>query len=127
VPVRRARVLLVDAEPLVAASIERLIRPAHDVTVALGGADALRRLEEDPRYDVILCDVTMPDLGGPELHERLAERWPDLARRTVFMSGGAFTERSRSFLERVSNPRVSKPVDVAELEGIIATLAERRS
>jgi PAS domain S-box-containing protein len=124
---RRARVLLVDDEPTVAASIERLIRAAHDVTVAHGGTEALRLLEQDARYDVILCDVMMPDLGGPELFARLSERWPDLARRMVFMSGGAFTERSRSFLERTRNPSVLKPVDVAQLESIIGSLSERRT
>jgi signal transduction histidine kinase len=126
-PESRARVLLVEDEPTVAASIERLMRPAHDVTVVHGGADALRRLEADPRYDVILCDVMMPDLDGPALHERVSARWPELARRMVFMSGGAFTERSRSFLARTSNPSVSKPVDVALLESLIAALAERRT
>jgi hypothetical protein len=39
----------------------------------------------------------------------LAAARPEVARRLVFMTGGAFTERSRLFLERTGNPQFGKP------------------
>jgi CheY-like chemotaxis protein len=62
-------------------------------------------------YDVILCDLMMPELTGMELHAQLEAARPERARRMVFITGGAYTPVAKAFLERVSNPRVEKPFD----------------
>jgi PAS domain S-box-containing protein len=119
---RRARILVVDDEPLIGSAIERLLSRRHDVTKLVAAEDALRVLARDPGFDVILCDVMMPELSGPEFHARLS---PELARRVVFMSGGAFTDASRSFLAHTENPKLAKPLDLAELERVIGRLLDR--
>jgi signal transduction histidine kinase/CheY-like chemotaxis protein len=126
-PARRARVLAVDDEPQVLRSIQRALG-AHEVIVADCGSDALRRLEADAAFDVILCDLMMGDMTGMDLHQRLAARSPELAQRIVFMTGGVFTDGARDFLAGVPNACIEKPFDVKALRALVslrAPLADR--
>ena len=50
-------------------------------TSARSGRAALELLAEDPHFDTLLCDVTMPDLSGVDVYERLAEQQPQLLPR----------------------------------------------
>ena len=71
-------------------------------------AEALRILTEDAgeqRFDVILCDLHMPEMSGMDLHAKLSALRPHLAETMVFMTGGTFSERSREFVSRVTNAR----------------------
>ena len=113
-PSVRARVLVIDDEPLVAASIERALRK-HDITVAQCGADALELLDRDPTFDVIVCDLMMPDLSGMAVYERACAAHPQLANRFLFVTGGAFTEEGRAFLDRAGADYVEKPFEVKRL------------
>lgn len=47
-------------------------------------------------FDVILCDLMMPDTTGMDLHHELVRIAPDQVDRMVFMTGGAFTAKARS-------------------------------
>jgi two-component system cell cycle sensor histidine kinase/response regulator CckA len=113
--------MVVDDEPMVARAIARTLS-AHEVTVLQSGAAALARLRQAPGYDVILCDLMMPDLNGMDLHERLLLEAPCACERLVFMTGGAFTPQAREFLERVPNPRVDKPFEPAALRALVEGL-----
>ncbi len=118
VPAARAigplRVLVVDDEAAVGASVADLLA-GHDVSVETSGRAALARLRDGERFDRILCDLMMPEVSGMDLYDQLAAIDPALPARVVFVTGGAFTERARSFLARVSNPRLDKPFDLAQL------------
>jgi PAS domain S-box-containing protein len=116
-PARR-RVLVVDDEPLVAKAVARMLQ-GHDVTVAGDAAAVLRRVAAGERYDVLVCDLMMPDMSGAELHARLREAAPELARHTLFMTGGAFTADARRFLAETACPHLEKPFDAAALRSAI--------
>src|SRR5579864_2736704 len=88
-PRSSGRVLVVDDEPRVARSIALALSDAFDVDVAHSGADALELVSQGERYDVILCDVMMPHMTGPELFERLRVVAPAMAEEMVFITGGA--------------------------------------
>ena len=76
---------------------------------------------------MVLCDLMMPGLSGMELHERLARSAPEVARRMVFLTGGAFTDGAREFLARVPNPRIEKPFEPSALrEAVAAGLVARQ-
>ncbi len=120
---RRARVLIVDDEPLVGVALSRVLGNDHDVVAVTRAAEALARIDRGERYDAILCDLMMPEVTGMELHRELTARHPDASRRVVFVTGGAFTPEARAFLDRVPNPRVDKPVDRANLEAAIRLVA----
>ncbi len=113
------RILIVDDELLVGRSVARLLR-RHQVEVEVDARDALRRADAGETWDVIVCDLMMPTMSGPELCAALAERHPDLARRIVVITGGAFTEEARTFLDNTAVRVVSKPVDARELREAVA-------
>jgi PAS domain S-box-containing protein len=115
---RRVRVLAIDDEPQVLRSIQRALG-AHEVVVADSGRDALARLEADPSFDVILCDLMMGDMTGMDVMKALRDRSPELASRVVFMTGGVFTEAAREFLATVPNMCVDKPFDLTALQAIV--------
>ncbi|HET9551780.1 MAG TPA: response regulator, partial [Anaeromyxobacteraceae bacterium] len=123
----RARILVVDDEALIGSTIRRLLS-AHEVVALTDPREALGRLLGDgPPFDLVLCDLMMPQLTGMDLHAAVAERRPGLGRRIVFMTGGAFTDRARQFLEQSPNPQLQKPFQPQELRDQVRTwLAERR-
>jgi PAS domain S-box-containing protein len=108
-PAPRGRVLIIDDEPFVAGLCQRALRGEQDAQVSTSAAAALSRIEAGEEFDVLLCDLMMPDMGGMELFEVLEERFPTLAKRVVFLSGGAFTHAAQSFRDRVTNPFLDKP------------------
>ncbi len=112
---RRARVLLVDDDVFVAGVCRRMLAPVHEVTVLHSGRAALEHLLEGAEYDVIFCDLLMPEMTGMDLFETLERRAPQVAGRFVFLSGGAFTSQARTFRERVPNPFLDKPCTAAVL------------
>jgi PAS domain S-box-containing protein len=121
----RARILVVDDEPMVTRALARILA-MHDVTVLNSGPEALAQLQTGPAYDVVLCDLMMPDMTGMELHERLCAGGTTPSDRLVFITGGAFTPQAREFLARVPNPRVEKPFEPAALRALVDGLVARR-
>jgi PAS domain S-box-containing protein len=117
--VRRQRVLIIDDEPQVGALVGRVL-PQHEIIAETSARAALIRLRRGERFDHILCDLMMPDLTGMDFYDVLAHIDPSLQSRVIFISAGAFTDRARTFLESVKNPRLDKPFDVAELTAVLA-------
>ena len=101
-----------------ARSLARLLS-AHEVTALTSASDALERAAAGERWDVVLCDLMMPEMSGMDLEERLAVEAPDLIPRIVYLTGGAFTERSRAFLAN-GRPYLEKPVEPAVLRAQVA-------
>ncbi len=111
------RILVVDDEELVARNLARMLAP-HRVDVASSGREALDRCA-NTRYDVVLCDLMMPDLTGMDLYTQLLATDPASAARFVFMTGGAFTDKARAFIEGVSSRCLEKPIAKADLHRAI--------
>ncbi len=116
----RARILVIDDEPQVAASLRRMLY-RHDVTVATSGFEA-QSLIQHHEFDVIVSDVMMPEPSGMDVFERLTRTDPDLARRFVFVTGGTYTSQARDFLASIPNARLGKPVDALALDRAIAEI-----
>jgi PAS domain S-box-containing protein len=119
-PFARRRVLVIDDERLVGEAIARSLSEENDVEVVTDAQQALARLGAGQRYDAVLCDLMMPVMTGMDLYAELVRRAPEVASRLVFMTGGAFTPRARSFLESVTNPCLEKPLDMSKLRSILA-------
>ena len=112
---RRGRVLVVDDESTIGTVVRRMLTPEHDVVAVTRGTDALDLVKKGERFDVILCDLMMPEMGGQEMFETLAKQSPDMAASVVFLTGGAFTPDAQAFLGRANRPRVEKPFDARQL------------
>jgi CheY-like chemotaxis protein len=98
----------------VGVSLRRMLRD-WDVQVIEDGREALALLTRDRAFDAVLCDLMMPQLTGMDLYASVLERDPALAKRFVFMTGGAFTPRARAFVAEVANVTLEKPFDKALL------------
>jgi two-component system, cell cycle sensor histidine kinase and response regulator CckA len=128
-PLERARIMLIDDEPLLLRALSQALRNAgHEVTPLDDGAAALEILLSNRPFDLIFCDVMMRGLTGIDLLRALKERAPERVRRIVFMSGGAYTTEAREFLDEYSAQSVDKPFDpVREARARLQRLAEDSS
>ncbi len=118
-PTRQARVLVVDDEPLVTRTFERLLSPSHQVESCADGRQALHRVQEGGRYDILFVDIVMPEIDGIELYRRLLADFPDQAERVVFVTGGAFSDGAARFLDEVDRPVLYKPFDLATIRHLV--------
>jgi CheY-like chemotaxis protein len=89
------------------------------VSIVGNGREALERVQAGERYDVILCDLMMPEMTGSDLYAALTETDPDQAGRIIFITGGAFSPGAQNFLDRVPNPCFEKPCDIQKLRSAI--------
>lgn len=115
-------VLVVDDEPVIARLIEKALVD-HDVTTAHDGREAVALMGEHA-YDVILCDLIMPEMTGMDVYRAALQRATPMHDRIVFMTGGAFTQRARDFLQSVPNLRIEKPFELTHLERTIYKAAD---
>jgi PAS domain S-box-containing protein len=121
----RGRILVVDDEPAICQSLRALLEEDHHVDVVTSGEQAIHRMLEGEPYDVVFCDVTMREVGGAEVYDRIAQARPGLEGRLVFMTGGATTESARAFLARVPNIRIEKPFSVVVLHRALRAVIGR--
>jgi CheY-like chemotaxis protein len=120
-----ARVLVVDDEPLILEAIRTVLSKDFAVAVTTLPEQALAWMTSGSRFDVILCDVMMPNMTGIELRDRLHAIAPELAARIVFVTGGALLPHVRALLERVPNAWLEKPIDVEGLREFVRRRAGR--
>jgi CheY-like chemotaxis protein len=119
--VRVGRVMIVDDDETGARSLSRVLRP-HDVTITHDGRQALDAILAGKQFDVILCDLMMPEMTGMELHRELSRARPELLDRMIFMTGGAFTPAAREFIDRVPNDCLEKPCAPEAIRALIQRL-----
>lgn len=120
---RRGRILVVDDQPLMVSVVRQMLTGEHDVVAVTSGREAVDRVvARGERFDLILCDLMMPQVTGMDLHAELTGSAGDQAERIVFMTGGAFTPRARQFLDDVPNARIEKPFDAPGLRALIRNL-----
>ena len=125
---RSGRILVVDDEPEIRTALSRLLSTEkHDVVTVGSGDEAQELLERDARFDLVLCDLMMKRGSGMDLYAWLEQNQPDLARRTLFLSGGGVSSGARRFLERMKDRAHQKPMDILRLlQGIQKILDEPR-
>jgi PAS domain S-box-containing protein len=114
----RRRILVIDDEIEVGQAVRRILRRLHDVDAVQRADVALKLLATTP-YDVILCDVMMPEMTGMEFYERLQVEMPTLVDKVIFISGGAFSTEAREFLLSQAGSTVEKPFEARALRGLI--------
>ena len=108
-------ILVIDDEPSFASVLAGVLRrDGHSVDIAENGKVALGMLATQP-YDLFLCDLRMPELDGVTFFERLAQQYPHLCHRVIFLTGDTLGSESMVFLEQCGQPWVSKPCRIADV------------
>lgn len=115
----KPRILVIDDERAIVVAFTRLLSAQYEVEGLTDAREALQKLAQGEHFDVILCDLFMPRMGGMEFYAELQRLDDGTAGRVIFLSGGAYTDAMHDFLSQVPNPTVSKPFDAVELLGVI--------
>jgi CheY-like chemotaxis protein len=117
-------VLLVDDEPGIASGLARLLRrDGHAVEIAANGQVALDKLRECP-YDLILSDLRMPELDGPGLYRVLAQHYPQLLTRFIFLTGDTLSPDTVAFFAQSNVPQLTKPFSAVAVRRAIAQVLQ---
>ena len=119
----RARILVIDDDAAIRGVLKRILASIYDVVLLEDAKLALAQIESGERFDLVLCDLQLPELSGTELHALLAERAPEQASRLVFLSG----QRVDPGPEGPSVPVLEKPFSPADLRARVAALLEAMS
>ncbi len=124
-PARKLRVLVVDDEPHILHYMSATLESwGHTVEVASDGHYALERALAEP-FDVIICDLRMPHLGGREMYHKLAHQDPHAAERVIFATGDTVRGDTLRFLESIGRPYLHKPFTLAELRRVLGAAAQQ--
>lgn len=84
----KSAILVVDDElPIVRSIVRNLERDDYELAYALDGATALQLIEKNQGYDVVICDLMMPDVDGMQILEFCKNVDPNL----VFIMITAFS------------------------------------
>jgi two-component system KDP operon response regulator KdpE len=123
--VPRARILLVDDDADIRASVGRVLRLlGHRVDYAASGNQALAKVRR-AAYDVAILDIRLPDLSGIEVLHRVADMRPDMA--VVMLTGYGSLETAVEALRAQAVDYLSKPATVGDISRAIASALERRA
>jgi CheY-like chemotaxis protein len=113
-----ARILVVDDDADVRELIElALAGEGHEVDSVDNGAAALKQLAQQA-YDLIVCDLQMPDVDGRAIYRVIARR-PSPRPAFLFVTGYADAGPYEEFLNAAQEPVVSKPFDINVLRGLV--------
>ena len=80
-------------------------------------------LERGATFDAILSDLMMPGMTGMERRDHVARRFPRLASKMIFMTGGAFTDEVRDFVDTLGDDCLEKPSELALLRARLSAVA----
>jgi CheY-like chemotaxis protein len=107
------RVLVVDDEPVVCRSVQRILHSrGFQVEQSLGGVEALQKLELAP-YDLVFLDLRMPDMNGMEVLRAIKERWPEV--KVIVITGYASVESAVETIQNGAEEYLPKPFTPSEL------------
>lgn len=108
------RVLIIDDEPILAQTLQRLLSHAATVDTTSSGLEGFRLCQTHP-YDAIICDLSLNDLPGLALLARLQASNPDLGARVILMTGGAASPEELSALSGLGKRVLDKPFSPEQL------------
>ncbi len=111
-PQVRSKILLVEDDPLVRRFTERILSPQYDLVVAKSSEEALQLWKEGERPDLLLTDVLLPGMSGPELAILLRKEQPDLP---VLLASGYVDDVLERWPFDPKEDLLLKPVEMEEL------------
>lgn len=108
----RKRIVVVDDEPLVTNLVDRVLRKHFEVVVFNDARGALKCINQGAEFDLVLCDIMMPEMDGRRFYEAIGDRLPFL-----FLTGGAVTEENVAFASKMDQEGrvIYKPFEAANL------------
>ncbi|MDQ3037093.1 MAG: PAS domain S-box protein [Myxococcota bacterium] len=121
---RAARVMIVDDELAIGASLRAAFEGEHQVVVLTSAESAIEWLAKDAAFDAVISDVAMAGKTGFELLQHVREHHPALAARTILMSGGALPGGPEEGCEHEATVILEKPFSVDTLRDALARVLD---
>lgn len=117
-------ILVVEDEKPVRNMVVRMLSSlGYRITEAKNASDALAAVQQDELApDLVISDVVMPGMSGPELLEELRQHTPNV--RILLMSGYAFQEISRYRVDPESTPFLHKPFRPSALAVMVRSVLD---
>jgi CheY-like chemotaxis protein len=119
-------VLVVDDHETTRQTITRMLEAGgFTVRTATNGVEALDRLaRESDEIDIVLSDVTMPEMGGIDLSYQIRERFPEMP---IALVSGDVSDLERSIIGRQDVPFIKKPFHAESLYSAVREAIRRHS
>jgi signal transduction histidine kinase len=116
------RILVADDEQDIAEVIARLLREDGDeAVVAHGGAEALKLLDAES-FDLVISDMEMEQVKGPDIFKKLAEGGGRSAAKVLFVTGDILNPKVLEFLSKTRSEYLAKPFDIDDLRQAVRRL-----
>ena len=120
----KGKILVVDDERGMREFLEIMLRnDGFEVETASGGSEALQQLEEK-FFDIVICDVKMPQVDGLAVLRKAKETWPDTA--VIMITAYASAETAVEAMKQGALDYITKPFKVEEVRVILKKAMERR-
>jgi DNA-binding response OmpR family regulator len=117
---KKPRLLLLEDEPIIARVVSRfLTSDGFEVDVAVNGQIARDKIDGGSKYDICIFDIKTPVISGIQLYEYLEKEHPDLTDSIIFATGDSLNEATKTFLERVKCPWISKPYTPVQIKNTV--------
>ena len=117
---RSKHVLVVDDDIELVLTYQELLQAhGYQASTAANGREALK-LVGSSDVDVVICDLSMPDLAGDLFYREVGRVRPELLKRFIFITGNADNPLYETFLKSVPVPVIAKP---ASMESVLEKLA----
>ncbi|MCX5685089.1 MAG: sigma 54-interacting transcriptional regulator, partial [Planctomycetota bacterium] len=121
----KTRILVVDDDPMVRRSCERILGETYEITMTESGTAGLAALASGVGFDLALVDLKLPDIGGLDILAKAPDAFPDVP--IIIITGYSTIKSAVEAIKKGACDYVSKPFSPDELEAAVQkALRERR-
>ena len=121
---RRRVLLLDDRDDFRQVLHDHLAFRCYEVTSVPSGVEGLREIMKSA-FDVIICDMMMPQVGGEMFYWAVTRTRPAAAKRFIFVTGHKNNPANEFFFRRVHATVLFKPFNLSVLDSAIATILRK--
>ncbi|MGH8104659.1 MAG: response regulator, partial [bacterium] len=122
------RFLLVDDEPVIHDMMALFFaKNSAELAWTCNGKEALNLIQKRRDFDLVFCDILMPEMDGITLYNELKRREHPIVDRFVFLTGDATREHTVQFLQESGRPYLLKPFALNTLRELLIELLPAES
>ncbi len=120
-----SKILVIDDERSIRNTLKEILEyEKYKVEVAETGMEGIKLLEEQ-KFDIVLCDIKMPEMDGVEVLEKVVEKWPQLP--VVMISGHGNIDTAVDAIKKGAYDFIEKPLDLNRLLITIKNAFEKKN
>ena|ERR1700733_5425965 len=121
-------ILIIDDEEELLDSLQLLLSSRFNITTASNAIIAYDLLNKNPLdHDIIITDMTMKKMSGMDFYSKIKATHPGVEKRMIFMTGNIYSEHIHEFINKIDNPVLEKPFNIADLLKTIQRIVNKSS